>query len=648
MQLTFRQGSYSGETISFRTCAFDFEGAEAGTDYTIIQNYAGTYLAANDVKFLSFSVPLAGMNRLSGYDPDPASPQNVCAQPTINIYQGGGGTWYADTAPHKITVPVGQKPDDWDTRYIDLYYTQVNPVQLYGATFYLYKPVTLEETPNAWSPTTQYYKIEGMQRALYTEDGAFFGAARYYMFYYVLEGIIGEFSSVFGPAFTYELSAANSHATYCPRSGGATGNYVFTAQAYQQQALYREPISDSSFLTEHTYYGRELQQFCECTYEGQKYIGIALIQTTSDGIPVSAYFAGITQKFWTARAPHINYGPSSGLNFGTGTYSDPSTGVGVPTIPGALKKTDFGPGMHIRLLSLDTGVTTLFSELWGTTNFWSQWRNIRYDPLSAICSLHVLPTQLTGTATQKLSIAMTRIDVANTIPPDRIITLDRGTIQIPEYFGNRLDYSDTKAFIYLPFIGDYPLDIMDVQGGAVSLVYHVDIATGDCIAFVVGTDRRGLQTMSKQYKGNCAFKIPVSGSDNGGAGMLSALSSMVGGTVAIAAGNVVGGAGDILGGMIEAATAKVNNSAAPSIQGSAASMGVLQPYIKIYRPEQVRPETFPQVVGDVAQIGGTVTQTSDGYPITGFVQYADAKLDIQATDAEIEEIRNILKGGIFL
>ena len=535
-----------------------------------------------------------------------------------------------------------------------MYYTQADPVQIYGATFYLYKPQAAQNTPNAWDANTQYYKIDGMQRALYTDDGAFFGAARYYMYYYVLGGNIGEFSTVFGPAFTYELSG-NSFATYCARQGGATGTGVFNSPAYQQQNLIREPISDSAFLTEHVYTGRQLQQFCECTYNGEKYIGIILIDTTIDGIPVSAAFAGITQKFWIARTPHINYGPSSGLAYGTGTYSDPSQPVGIPSIPTALTATDFGPGMHIRglMISDSSGnhndIAGLFAQLWSTTGFWSQWKNLRYDPLSAIVSLHVLPLTLSPSYTgTKISIALTSITITNNQFASRINDKQCGTIQIPEYFGNRLDYSDTQASIYLPFIGDYPLDINDIQGGALSLTYRIDIATGDCIAFLLGTDRRGLTTISKQYKGNCAFKIPVSGSDNGGAGMLSALSSMIGGTVAIAAGNVVGGAADIIGGAVEAATAKVNNSAAPSVQGSAASMGVLTPYVKIYRPQQVRPETYPQITGDVSQIGGTVSTTSDGYPITGFVQYADVKLDVNASDAEIAELRNILRGGIYL
>lgn len=640
MQLTLRQGSFDGDTKTFRVCAFDLEGAEYGVDYTNRDSFDGAYLG-NDVSFLRFDVPLSGMIRLSGYDDDPTSDQNLVPAPQIHVYQSGG-VWYADTLPDAVAQTVGTKPADWETRWIDTYYTRFT-LDYNGATWYLYRRASA-----AWDSTEQYYRSESAARVYYTDDGGFFGASRYHTYwYYAGTSDISEFAACFGTFNTTGLRPGLTISPdFCAKSGGMSGTYVFNADAYRQEALGMDSIKDAAFLSEHTYTGTLLHQFCETTYDGKKYIGIIAIATTVDGIPQAATFAGITQKFWIARSPHINYGTGSGIAYGSGTFSDPSSPVGVPTIPNALKSTDYGPGMHIRAIDQQY-ITPLFAELWGTTGFFSQWKNIRFDPLSAIVSLHMIPHNYNTTVRSDLTIALTHLDISNRDPGSRILQKDIGTIQIQEYYGNRLDYADTTASIYLPFIGDYPLDIQDVQGGSVSLTYHIDIATGDCVAFVLGTDRRGLTTMSKQYKGNCAFKIPVSGSDNGGAGLLSALSSMIGGGVSLATGNVAGGASGILGGVIEAATAKVN-STTPSVQGSSASMGVLTPYIKIYRAAQVRPETYAQITGDVSKIGGTVTVTSDGFPISGFAAFDDVELTVQATDAEIAEIRALLKGGIYI
>lgn len=277
------------------------------------------------------------------------------------------------------------------------------------------------------------------------------------------------------------------------------------------------------------------------------------------------------------------------------------------------------------------------------------WRNLRFDPLSAIISLHMIPHPLAQSyPEQQLTIALTQISVPNAKPSSRLIDIDKGTVQIPEYYGSRLDYAPhTQAQIYLPFCGEYPLDISDVMGGSVGITYRIDIATGDCVAFVLGTDRRGLTTISKQYKGNCAYRIPISGSDNGGAGLMAALSSMVGGAVGMAAGNVVGGAAQIIGGAAEAVTAPVHTTT-PQVQGSASAMGVLVPYIKIYRVEQQRPEHYADLIGDTAAIGGSVEYV-DTYAVKGFTVFDSIDLSgVVATDAEKDEIRRLLQGGVYL
>ena len=641
MQVILREGSYKGDQVSFTCCTFDFSDAVSGTDYTGLYTLQGSY-KSKDINFLRFSVPLAGMDRLSGYVTDPASPQNVASQPAYEMTEVSG-TWICDCAPHKKTVPVGVQPADWETRYRDKYYTQISIS--YGATIKAYIPAT-----SVWDSTAVYYEIDGMQRMLYTEDGGFFGVSRYFFTYnaYGYDSF-GEHSAINLRAATTTVSQSSTiDPSYAYRSGGAGGAQIFSEDMYQQCALTQRQVTDPLWMIEeHTVEGRVLQQFCETTYGGKRYIGIVSIILSADDIPQSADFAGIESWFFTAAAPRINYGSGSGINFGRGTFSDPSTPVGIPSIPSALTATDYGAGMHIRLLALDTGVSALFAQLWSQTGFWSMWQNLRFDPLSAIVSLHVIPAQLSGTSVSSLTIALTRMTLSNMIPSSRIIDKSMGTIQIPEYYGNRLDYAATSCTIFLPFIGDYPLDLMDVMGGSLSLTYRIDIATGDCVAFLLGTDRRGLTTISKEYKGNCAFRLPVSGSDNGGAGLMSALSSMVGGAVSLAAGNVVGGAASLIGGAVDAATAKVN-STAPQVQGSASSMGVLTPYIKIYRASQVRPETYAEITADTAQVGGTITTTSEGYPVSGFTVYTDIDLTIQATQQEIDELRSILQGGIYV
>lgn len=645
MTVKLYRDRYGQNDTLFSTAFFDFDGAQAGTDYTGLEVYAGTMATTGeDVSVLHFSIPLAGMDRLTGYDPSPSSAQNLCTQPAARVYESASG-WIIDTMPDAETVPVGSRPDDWDTAYSTKYYTMAS-IAFEGLTLHVYRAVT---SPT-YSGTTQYYRAEGHQHIYYTDGQSCFGVSRFFATYtpsntpFFVE-CCGNLSVL---AQTPVSNPTNYNQNFIWRSGGTSGTPIVQVQ---QSGIYPYNIRRNyATSVEYVITGTMLQQLIHVTYGGADYIGIVSVVVSTDGIPQSAYVTAVTLPFWRSEPARPNYGRASGLNYGSGTFSDPSQPVGIPGIPSAITATDFGAGMHIRTLSQTAadGLPQLMAQLWGTGSFWSAWKNIRFDPLSCIVSLHVIPWQiLPSVSFSQLSIALTKLDVANGRPPSRVVDIPRGSVQLPEYYGSRLDYAPhTQANIYLPFIGDYPLDISDVMGGALSLTYRVDIATGDCVAFLLGTDRRGLTTISKSYRGNCAFRIPVSGSDNGGTGMLTALSALAGGAVSLATGNVLGGVSSALQGAWSAVSTPIQTTA-PQVQGSAAAMGVLTPYVKIYRDVQARPEGYELLTGDTAAIGGTVAVV-DTISVSGFTIFDDVKLDIDATDAEKSEILTLLRAGVFL
>lgn len=639
MNVKLYRGEYGQNETLYQTAFFDFDGATSGTDYSNLTSYAATLPTTGEaVSVISFDIPLAGMDRLTGYDPDPASSQNLAPQPTATVQQSGSA-WIVDTLPGAELVTIGSRPEDWDLHYRDRYYTRVS-VSYGGATVYVYNPAAA-----TYNSSTQYYSSDQAQRLLYTDGQGFFGVSRSLRTYNPISATI--FAEMNG-ILRRSSSPGGTDATYIWRTGGAAGTQIVT-YAQTGAATIAQPITPTVTVAG-TIAGTMLLQLVDFVYADTQYIGIVSITRSLEGIPQSARVSAISLPFWRSEPARPNYGRASGLNYGSGTFSDPSQPVGIPGIPSAITATDFGAGMHIRTLSQSSadGLPKLMAQLWGTGSFWSAWKNIRFDPLSCIVSLHVIPWQiLPSVSFSQLTIALTKLDVENGRPPSRVVDIPRGSVQLPEYYGSRLDYAPhTQASIYLPFIGDYPLDISDVMGGALSLTYRVDIATGDCVAFLLGTDRRGLTTISKSYRGNCAFRIPVSGSDNGGTGMLTALSALAGGAVSLATGNVLGGVASALQGAWSAASTPIQTTA-PQVQGSAAAMGVLTPYVKIYRDVQARPEGYELLTGDTAAIGGTVAVV-DTISVSGFTVFDDVKLDIDATDAEKSEIISLLRAGVFL
>lgn len=626
--ITLYRGAYGENPQQFPTCFFDLENAAIDTDYTIHTAEATFPPTGNTVKAVRLDITQAGMLHFAGVQTDIYSPANLC-KPWKMVYDAEHSTVTPEIDASLSMVTLGEKPEDWETAYFWKYYTRQTQ-SLYGVDVVYYRGI--ETWNNSFDPTTQYYYTDQITQPFYTLARGFFACAN--------SNVTGQqiFSTICHTGTSY--INVNYDGQYS--APGFFGTRLFSADVIG--SAHRDlTISLSADTT-----SRNLIQLCEFTYNEERYIGVAVLEKSAEGFLVSASVLACTSEFWQGLPAPPYFGPTSSINAGQGTFNDESQPVPITEIPDSFKASDFGAGMHIRALD-DGAVSQLFSQLWAQDSFFSSWKNVRFDPYSCIMSLHKIPYLVTGGGSASLSIATTHFLIQNRTIGARIKDINLGIIALPEYYGSRLDYAPhTNANIFLPFCGEYPLDITDIMGGSLALTYRIDFATGDCIAFLMGTDRRGLQTLSKSYKGNCAFKIPVSGSDGGGAGMLSGLMSMLGGAVTLAAGNVPGGAMQIAGGLINAGTSKVNNSVT-TVQGSASAFSELIPYIKIYRSVQARPENYELLKADSAAAGGTVAQTGDGYQISGYTVYSAVEMQIAgATDAEKREIETLLKSGVYV
>ena len=105
-------------------------------------------------------------------------------------------------------------------------------------------------------------------------------------------------------------------------------------------------------------------------------------------------------------------------------------------------------------------------------------------------------------------------------------TIDCGSVNVREQFGNVFDYTDTTIRLYLPFIGIVDLDTSDVMRGSVHVVYHVDVITGACLAEVKITRDASGGTLY-QYAGDAAVRYPISSGSY--MGVVAGIASAVGG-----------------------------------------------------------------------------------------------------------------------
>lgn len=251
--------------------------------------------------------------------------------------------------------------------------------------------------------------------------------------------------------------------------------------------------------------------------------------------------------------------------------------------------------------------------------------------------------------------------------PDRYSEIDCGTVIVPEFYGNYLDYSPySQAYIYLPFIGINEVSIDDIVGHAVNIRYRVDSYSGSCIAMIF-VAKDGYQNLCYQFAGSCSVEVPMAGGSQAAikAGMMqaeayarAAMTSAVGhlfGGIGSALMGSLGGALSGIGGIandyanakagVEAARVANKSSVQHSGQFGAShgAMGQKIPFIIIRNPIQVKVVNYNDDYGYPAHkrviIGGC----------TGYLRVREVNvISAHATDDEKAAIETLLKNGVYV
>lgn len=273
--------------------------------------------------------------------------------------------------------------------------------------------------------------------------------------------------------------------------------------------------------------------------------------------------------------------------------------------------------------------------------------------------------------------------IGSIIVRQRYTQINCGSIVIPEYWGNYLDYSPySQAYIYLPFIGIMAVDVDDIVGHAVNVLYHVDSYTGSCIAQITCA-RTGYSNTLYQFSGDCSVEIPMAGGSqaaikaamiganayqnaaNISAGMSllggigSGLASGIGGALG---GNPIGGIAHGIGQAIGGITSAVSQRAYGEAQHTAAmvsqkstvqhsgsfgashgAMGIKKPYIFIRRPIQKVVNNYNKLYGYPAHKMVVIGDC------TGYLRCREANVQSSlATEEEKSLIEQLLKSGVYV
>lgn len=278
-------------------------------------------------------------------------------------------------------------------------------------------------------------------------------------------------------------------------------------------------------------------------------------------------------------------------------------------------------------------VSALHGYLW-STDFITNLPKLFSDPFSAIVGIQAIPYI---SPVEESNIIIGTLDtniVANKVTL-YYVTVDLGSIDVTEYWQNFLDYQPyTRLKLFLPYIGivDLPTDLF--MNNSVAVKYRIDIVSGACVAIVSNREN-----IICTFTGNCSTKIPLSNNDHSNA-IGNTLVGIAGLAGSVATGNAVGAVANtasIVAGLKERI----------QISGSLSTAhGILindKPFLMIERPDTEIPDNYAGLKGYTSNISMKLSETS------GFTKIADIKLDgLSCTDAEKEELLNMMQNGIYL
>lgn len=344
-------------------------------------------------------------------------------------------------------------------------------------------------------------------------------------------------------------------------------------------------------------------------------------QSTTDlnGTNVHGFFASSTLFDMSIRGDTQSQTPTVTPNgwYGTGTTTPGN--MTFSDAPSALSHGNAtAHGLRVYAVS-DAQMERLYQTLW-SSSIWDRWKNQKFNPIAGILSYHRLPITITAdTMDPEISVCGQKYVMGTALSAPRVVkdcmpAVDckhplynpSGVMPVPEVAGSYLDYQPyCSAVLHLPFIGNVPVSVNAISGGSIAVRYWIDVCSGNCLAHVLTTDRNGSSIVYGEYAGNCAYKYPITGNDNGGFAILGAAAGIA--TAGIAAVATEGAAAPfaaaIVSGGASALSSEHHTQQVGTWPANSAAMCDTNVYLLITRPAYLTPDHYPEIKGRPAGSG---------------------------------------------
>lgn len=394
-------------------------------------------------------------------------------------------------------------------------------------------------------------------------------------------------------------------------------------------------------------------------FEGGLQSGIQLNNT--DGQKIAAFFCGDSNE--GTEYP----GDDSESGGGSGTFYNINDPIGLPSVPS--------------LQAIDLGFTTLYNPSAADVRAFANWLwsddfndNILMnytDPLNNVLGVNFIPVDPGIIPNEIASFVVGNVDSqiqTKRIPSgnkNQYLELTCGTVVVPEYWGNFLDYNTTFQ-IWLPFIGFRTLKPEEVlqatkdSGGRLAVDYLIDLLTGSAVCYIRSfiPDRlepdKVIEHLLYSFNCNVFYSTPLSGANFMSQynqqlnATTSGVNNLVSSAKQIASGDIVGGVTNLFTGQAQAKreyeTAKPEYGRSGNSGGSSGFFSYKKPYIVKCQPIGQTPKDYNHMIGVPSML---YRKLGD---LNGYTEIDTVIVDTltHCTDSEKNQIINLLKSGIIL
>lgn len=247
------------------------------------------------------------------------------------------------------------------------------------------------------------------------------------------------------------------------------------------------------------------------------------------------------------------YGDYSGSGgYGGGSFDDSSDAFGLPSLP-SLGVSEVGfinvynpskgqlqgfadelfPDFELPEPSTATGIEAVAENLAKTFSVIGDFAEsfVNAGLVNYVIDCHIVPVAPTKSAGTGIKVGFKTFDYNPARVTSDYVEFNCGSLEIPEYYQNYLDYEGTRAKLYLPFVGFVDVKPEWFQAGRLGVIYHFNVIDGSCIAFVIATSSKSKlrETVVATFGGNCCVHMPITGVN-----YASMISGVVGGIAGVA------------------------------------------------------------------------------------------------------------------